>query len=196
MRARGYEVQPGSFLPKPTGKSGQYTARDLARLENITPERLYKEATYQTPSGEVIPGRRGREMERAAEQKRRRRQREERERQKNIWASIILNEFISRSYDWALPARKAVISWLDKMIAKKGKFATASALQDSAADGVELTRVDSYNRSLVRGFITTLTSYFPRVSERQQDQLLASFESDWPAQGEEETMYEDFVKYR
>lgn len=59
-KKRGY-VFPENIIPQ---KPKNPTKKTLARYISLTPEKLYQKAKYIRPSGEVVSGKRGRELER------------------------------------------------------------------------------------------------------------------------------------
>lgn len=193
--SRGYYFgELDTILPS---RPKRLTAGSVRRLAAITPDRLYKKGLYggEATSGEIVPAERGRKEERklAAQRAAKTRKLQAYDNEANVssilpspevkiledddyWSERILSNYRSFVRGFNEGAQARLFTWLDTLIAKRGKQAVAEMLEAGAAAGVLVNYQIAYDEKLLTAYINKMLDYLPDIGEIEKEDILESIE--------------------
>ena len=178
---RGFQFDH-NVLPKKPKKVTEGSIRKLSKLKG---EGLYKKARYGGPlsGGEIIPGAKGRKLERseasrksAETRKRRKEEQEERERvnrDRDFWASSIIENFKENLTTFNDRIQSIMNNWIDGLISEHGKQAVAEMLEEGAQAGKIFTPEIAYTEEKRNQYMAEMVSYLPGGEDRELRQGLS-----------------------
>lgn len=166
LEQRGYNIE--LTIPKiPKTK----TEASIRNLEKITLERLYQRSTYHgfASYGEVVSGVKGRELERkqsAEKAKETRKRKRKRKDEPTFDESFYVNNTIDRWYKQVYTCinghyAKALLKWMDTLIADNGKYNVAKMINDGEAIGIIFTFEVAYKYEAFNRYTSELIRYLP-----------------------------------
>lgn len=179
------------------------TAGSVRRLAAITPDKLYKRGMYggEATSGEIVPAEQGRKAERkiSAQRAAKTRKLQALDREEisstdaqvlptqpvpevkileddDYWADRILSNYRSFVRGFNEGAQARLFTWLDAIIAKRGKQDVAEMLEAGAAAGVLVNYQIAYDEKLLTAYINKMLDYLPDIGEIEKEDILESIE--------------------
>lgn len=192
---RGYYFgELDAIIPR---RPKRLTAGSVRRLAAITPERLYKKGVYggEATLGEIIPAERGRKEERklAAQRAAKTRKLQAYDNEANAspilpspevkiledddyWSELILSNYRSFVRGFNEGAQSRLFTWLDALIAKRGKQAVSEMLEAGAKAGVLVNYQIAYDEKLLTAYINKMLDYLPDIGEIEKEDILESIE--------------------
>lgn len=199
--SRGYYFgELDTILPN---RPKRLTAGSVRRLEAITPDKLYKRGVYggEATSGEIISAELGRKEERKLAAQRAAKTRKlnaydteaASRTEANVspilpgpevkiledddyWSERILSNYRSFVRGFNEGAQAHLFTWLDTLIAKRGKQAVAEMLEAGAAEGVLVNYQIAYDEKLLTAYINKMLDYLPDIGEIEKEDILESIE--------------------
>lgn len=190
------------------------TAASVRRLENITPEKLYKKAAYvsELTYGEIVMAKTGRELEKKKSQEKRketvRRKKEEKKKKKkpkkpvkpldfgdnvsretldsNGYAQVVILNYLSALEKYVRAEGYGILRRvIDDEIEKNGVNKVAKMITTMANENVMVDGFVMYNETVLTNYISKMLKYIP-IDEETRTELYNALDN-----GEDFNDYEE-----
>lgn len=190
------------------------TAASIRRLENITPEKLYKKAAYvsELTYGEIVKAKTGRELEKKKSQQRRketiRRKKEEKKRKKqpkkpvkpldfgdnvsretldsNSYAQVVILNYLSALEKYVRAEGYVILRRvIDDEIEKNGVNKVAKMITTMTNENGMVDGFVMYNETVLTNYIAKMLKYIP-IDEETRTELYNALDN-----GEDFNTYEE-----
>lgn len=182
---RYYEFDQSKIIPE-TPK--RVTKQAIERLKKLTPEKLYSKAQFlDIETGEIVSGKKGREIERSRAAKKGHETRKRNKRKKDegprkepppdFFADSVINMFRAHVKRFREEVVNLVFNWLDTLIQKFGKSDVARMLEDGAKAGLILTWEIAYDETKMITYLSRMLDYLPEAGPLFREQMAEAFEN-------------------